>query len=107
MQLTDIRIHEIVNVDGLPAYARGTAYFSNARSYEFDANFAHGYGADSVIVLRSTDRRRRLTQPSRAAKSIQERLGFPDIASREREAIATFERERVAACAKLMTRPTS
>ena len=50
MQLSHLRIHEIVNVDGLPAYARGTAYFSNGRAYEFHANFAHGYGDDSVIT---------------------------------------------------------
>ena len=107
MQLTDIRIHEIVDVDGLPAYARGTAWFSNRRACEFHANFAHGYGTDSVIVLRATDRRRRLTEPSRAAKAIQDRLGFPEIASRERDATATFELERVAACRKFLAPPAS
>lgn len=107
MQLSHLRIHEIVNVDGLPAYARGTAYFSNGRAYEFHANFAHGYGDDSVIILRPTDRRQRLRQPDRAARAIQERLGFPDIARRERDAIATFERERVTACQNLISADTS
>ena len=44
MHLTDIRIDEIVKVNDLPCYARGRATFSNGRSYQFDANFAHGYG---------------------------------------------------------------
>ena len=107
MQLTDIRIHEIVDVDGLPAYARSTARFGNGPACEFHANFAHGYGADSAIVLRATDQRRQLTQRSRAAKAIQDRLGFPGIESRERDAIASFEQERVAACRKLMASPAS
>ena len=107
MQLSHLRIHEIVNVDGLPAYARGTAYFSNGRAYEFHANFAHGYGAESVIILRPTDRRRRMTQAARAAAAIRERLGFAEIAERERNAIAGFEHERVTACQNLMSGDTS
>ena len=102
MHLTDIRIHQIVEVSGLPSYARGTAIFSNGRSYEFDANFAHGYGEHSVVIRRPTDRRHRLTQTPRAAEAIRERLGFTEIAKRERDAIASFEHERVAACKKLM-----
>ena len=43
MHLTDIRIDEIVKVKGLPRYARGRAAFTNGRSYDFDANFAHGH----------------------------------------------------------------
>ena len=42
MHLTDIRINEVVKVNGLPRYARGRAVFTNRRSYDFDANFAHG-----------------------------------------------------------------
>lgn len=106
MHLTDIRIHEIVEVDGLPSHALGTAIFSNSGGYEFHANFAHGYGDHSVIIRRPTDRRHRLTQSPRAAEAIRQRLGFTEIAKRERDAIASFELERVAACRELM-RPTA
>ncbi|MCY4582439.1 MAG: hypothetical protein OXE50_06525 [Chloroflexi bacterium] len=107
MHLTDIRIHEIVDVAGLPGYARGTAIFSNGRGYEFHANFAHGYGDECVTILRPTDRRHRLTQTRRASEAIQQRLGFAEIASREHDAIAAFEYERVTACKELMSGSTS
>ena len=42
MHLSDLRIDEIVKVKGLPRYARGRATFTNGRSYDFDAHFAHG-----------------------------------------------------------------
>ena len=102
MQLTDIRIHRIVETDGLPSHALGTATFDNGRSYEFHANFAHGYGDESIIIARPTDRRQRLVNSTQAAKAIREQLGFDDIATREREAIGTFEYERVAACRRLI-----
>ena len=57
MHLTDIRIDEIVKVDGLPSYARGRATFTNGRTYAFDANFAHGYADARIFVRRPTDRR--------------------------------------------------
>ena len=47
MNLTDIRIDEIVEVKGLPAYARGRATFTNGRSVHFDANFVHAHRAGS------------------------------------------------------------
>ena len=50
MHLTDIRIDEIVKVNGLPRYARGRAVFTNGRSYDFDANFAHGYEEARIFV---------------------------------------------------------
>lgn len=102
MHLTQIRIHEIVEIDGLPSYAHGTATFSNARSYEFAANFAHGYGDECVVIRRPTDRRHRMTQTRRASQAIQERLGFTEIARRERDSIAAFEHERVTACREFM-----
>ena len=43
MHPTDIRIDEFVKVHGLPRHARGRATFTNGRSYDFDANFAHRY----------------------------------------------------------------
>ena len=45
MHLTDIRIDEIVKVNGLPSHARGRATFTNGRSYHFDANFVHAHRA--------------------------------------------------------------
>ena len=101
MHLTDIRIDEIVKVDGLPSYARGRATFTNGRTYTFDANFAHGYGEARISVRHPTDGRA-MDPNSRTAQAIHDRLGFTDIARREREAIAAFEYERVTACQELM-----
>ena len=106
MRLTNIRIHRIAETDGLPSHAPGTAIFDNGRSYEFHANFAHGYGDDSVIFLHPTDRRYRPTRTAEIANAIRERLGFDDIAKRERDAVATFEQERVAACRALIHTPS-
>ena len=39
---------------------------------------------------------------TRTAQAIHNRLGFTDIARREREAIAAFEYQRVTACQELM-----
>ena len=103
MHLTGIRIDEIVNVTHLPCYARGRATFSNGRKYPFDANFAHGYG-DAAVVVYSPFNGRELRAGTGVHKAIMDRLGFPDIAQRERDAIATFEEERVAACRALMQR---
>ena len=106
MQLTDIRIHKIVKVTHLPCYARGRATFDNGRSHPFDANFAHGYG-DAAVVVYSPSNVRELKSGTRVHKAIMDRLGSPDIAQRERDAIATFEEERVAACRALMRRRPS
>ena len=106
MHLTDIRIDEIVNVTHLPCYARGRATFDNGRSYPFDANFAHGYG-DAAVVVYSPANGKELKSGTRVHKAIMDRLGFPDIAQRERDAVATFEEERVAACRALMRRRPS
>ena len=106
MHLTDIRIDEIVKVGGLSCYARGRATFSNGRSYSFDANFAHGYG-DAAVVVYSPANGKELKSGTRAHKAIHDRLGFTDIARREREVIAAFEYERVAACQELMRPGTS
>ena len=103
MHLTDIRIDEIVNVTHLPCYARGRATFDNGHSYPFDANFAHGYG-DAAVVVYSPANGRELKPGTRMHKAILDRLGFADIAQRERDAIATFEKERVDACRALMRR---
>ena len=106
MHLTDIRIDEIVKVDGLPSHARGRATFTNGRSYAFDANFAHGYG-DAAVIVYSPANGKELKFGSRVHKAIHDRLGFPEIARREREAIAAFEYERVTACQELMRPGTS
>ena len=39
---------------------------------------------------------------TRTARAIHDRLGFTEIARRERDAIAAFEYERVTACQELM-----
>ena len=101
MRLTDIRIHEIVEVDGLPSHARGTATFDDGHTYEFVVLFAHSYKDSRIFVYQHRE-----AGPQHpggcAARAIHERLGFTDIARRERDAIACFELERVAACRKLM-----
>ena len=101
MHLTDLRIDEIVKVQGLPRYARGRAAFTNGRSYDFDANFAHGYEDARIFVWRPTDGRA-MDPTTRTARAIHERLGFTEIARRERDAIAAFEYERLTACQALM-----
>ena len=101
MHLTDIRIDQIVKVDGLPSYARGRATFTNGRSYAFDANFAHGYAEARIFVRRPTDGGA-MDPATRTAQAIHDRLGFTDIARREREPIAAFEYERVTACHEFM-----
>ena len=57
MHLTDLRIDEIVKVQGLPLYARRRATFTNGRSYDSDANFAHGHEDACIFVWRPTDGR--------------------------------------------------
>ena len=106
MHLTDIRIDEIEKVNDLPCYARGRATFTNGRSYRFDVNFAHGYGDDAVSVYSPT-KGKELRAGTRMQKAILDRLGFTEIAQREREAIAAFEYERVTACQELMPPDTS
>ena len=101
MHLTGIRIDEIVEVKGLPSYARGRATFTNARSYDFDAHFAHGHEDARILVRRSTDGRP-MNPATRAARAIHDRLGFTEIAKRERDAIAAFEYERATACQELI-----
>lgn len=101
MHLTGIRIDEIVKVNGLPSYARGRATFTNGRTYDFDAHFAHGHG-DARISLRRPSDGRPMDPPTRTARAIHDRLGFTEIARRERDAIAAFEYERVTACQELI-----
>ena len=100
MHLSDLRIDEIVKVKGLPRYARGRATFSNGRSYDFDANFAHGCEDARIFVWRPTDGRA-MDHTTRTARAIRDRLGFTEIAQRERDAIAAFEYERLTACQAL------
>ena len=107
MHLSQLHIHAIHKVDGLPCYASGRATFTNGRSYEFHAHFAHGYGENSVDILRATDRRHRVVQTDRATEAIRDRLGFTEIYTRQRDSLAAFEYERVNACEDLKRPPTS
>ena len=84
MHLTDLRIDEIVKVKGLSRYASGRATFTNGRSYDFDANFAHGCEDARIFVWRPTDGR------------------AMDPTTRTARAIAAFEYERLTACQALM-----
>ena len=104
MHLTDIVIDEIVKVDDLPCHAIGRATFTNGRQYHFTAIFAHAYG-DSRVFVRRHAGEREIHPGSRAARAIYDRLGFGDIATRERAAIGAFEHERVAACEELILQP--
>jgi len=101
MHLTDIRIDEIVKVDGLPSHARGRATFTNGRTYAFDVNFAHGCAEARIVVRHPTDGKT-MGPATRAARAIHDRPGFTDIARRGHDAIAAFEYERVTACRQLM-----
>ena len=104
MHLTDIVIDEIVKVDDLPCHAIGRATFTNGRQYRFTAMFAHAYG-DSRVFVRRHAGEREIHPGSRAARAIYDRLGFAEIATRERAAIGAFEHERVAACEELILQP--
>ena len=61
----------------------------------------HGYGESRISVRRPADGRP-MDPATRTAQAIHDRLGFADIANRERDAIAAFEYERVTACQELM-----
>ncbi|MDE0277660.1 MAG: hypothetical protein OYH76_17325, partial [Defluviicoccus sp.] len=101
MHPVDIRIDEIVKVDGLPSHARGRATFTNGRTHAFDVNFAHGCAEARIVVRRPADGKA-MGPTTRAARAIHDRPGFTGIARRERDAIAAFEYERAAACRQLM-----
>ena len=104
MHLTDIVIDEIVRFDGLPLHAIGRATFADGRQHRFTAMFAHFHGDCLVFVRRHADDRN-LGPRNRAARAIHDRLGFAEIATRERAAMAAFEYERVTACEELITQP--
>ena len=104
MHLTDIVIDEIVRFDGLLLHAIGRATFTDGRQYRFTATFAHFHGDCRVFVRRHADDRN-LGPRNHAGRAIHDRLGFAEIATRERAAMAAFESERVTACEELMTQP--
>ena len=104
MHLTNIVIDEIVKFDGLPLHAIGRATFTDGRQYSFSALFAHFHGNCRVFVHRHADDKN-FGPRNRAARAIHDRLGFGEIATRERAAMAAFESERVTACQQLMTQP--
>ena len=101
MQITHIVVDEIVTVDNLPCYAVGRATFANGRQYQFTAMFAQAY-ADSRLFVRRHAGGTEIHPGSPTARAIHDRLGFTDIATRERAAIGAFEYERVAACQQLL-----
>ena len=101
MHLADIRIDDIVKVDGLPSHASGRATFTNGRTCAFDASFAHGHAEARIVVRRPADGRA-MNPATRTARAIHDRAGFTSIARCERNAIAAFEYERAAACQQLM-----
>ena len=101
MHLADIRIDEIVKVDGLPSHARGRATSANGRTHAFDASFAHGHAEARIVARRPADGRA-MDPTTPTARAIHDRPGFTDIARRERNAIAAFEYERVTACRQRM-----
>ena len=106
MPLTDIAIDEIVRDEAVPCYASGRASFADGREYRFHAMFGHSYGNSRIFVYRHRDDG--LEYPGgRVARAIHDRLGFTDIAGRERDAVSAFERERVAACEVLLTAPSA
>lgn len=104
MHLTHIRIDDIVHSDGLPCYARGRASFTNGREYRFHAMFAHDYGDSRIFVYQHREGGPQYPG-GRVARAIHDRLGFTEIAARARDAIASFEYERVTACQELRTSP--
>ena len=57
---------------------------------------------DLVVTWAEMPRSRAMDPTTRTARAIPDRLGFTEIARRERDAIAAFEYERVTACQELM-----
>ncbi len=101
MHLTEIFVDEILEAGGLPCSARGRATFTNGRTYPFEAHFAHGYAALRITVHSPTDGKP-ISSSSRHAQAIHDRLGWTEIARREREAIVGFEWERYHTCQALL-----
>lgn len=83
MPLADLRIDEIVTVEGLPSYTGGRATFTNGRTYDFDADFGRTYAAHRIFVRRPTDGRP-MDPPTRTARAIHDRPGLADVAKCER-----------------------
>ena len=100
MRIIDIAIEEIATAKGLPCCARGHATFADGRRYRFEANLAHGYGEQCVSTWNAAGKAIDPDGPS--ARQIRDRLGFTEIATRERAAIGAFEHERVRACEALI-----
>lgn len=100
MRLTDIRIDKICYHADQPEYALGRATFSNGSSYRFDARISDTDGKLGVFVFPpegSDD-----PAPEDAKTAIEDRLGFTDIARRQRAANAAFHSERATACQALI-----
>ena len=126
MHVLDITIHEIVDTDGTPSHARGSAAFSNGYIFEFHANFDHPYDY-AIAIIPPPQPGAFQPHSEHAAEIIHVELGFDEIYKRECAAIAalkrkgsalasfgheghsiaSFRRERIAACRKLMPADTS
>ena len=112
MHLLGIAIHEIVEENGKPSHARGSAAFSYGSIIEFSANLH--YPDDYAIALDPPPVRGGMHRaPEHSADLIYDELGLTDIYKRECKSLEfnqhnlklgeSFTRERIAACREFMT----
>ena len=112
MHLLGIAIHEILEHNGTPCHARGSAAFSNGSIMEFHANL-HYPKNYAIAIIPPTVPGGFYPHSEFAAELIHEELGLDEIYKREQAAVnsrkrrrnskASFMRERIAACRKFMT----
>ncbi len=112
MHLLEIAIHEIVENDGTPSHAHGSAAFSNGSVMEFHANL-HYPKKYAIAIIPPGGPGGFYPHTEFAAQLIHEELGLDEIYEREqtvvgarkrrRDSKASFMRERIAACREFMT----
>ena len=112
MHLLGIAIHEIVEENGKPSHARGSAAFSYGSIIEFSANLQYpdkyAIALDPPPVVGGEHR-----AADHSADLIYDELGLTEIYKRQQaylksrkrkpEAKELFTRERIAACREFMT----
>ena len=108
MNITDIGIDRIIDEDGSPDRAYGTATFDDGHTYHFYAMFRFEYAGFDVELTDAhyhhiEDRERE----DAALEAIRKHLGFDDIAKRERAKVKELEAKRLATCKKFIRDPSN
>lgn len=93
MQVSDIRVDEILERGGCPECACGTAVFDDGSSFGFRAMFAY-QGAGLDVTIASGCSSEELEKLDTAREAVREGLGFDGIAEREHGFLTGLERKR-------------